>query len=337
MAYTTCNAYTGSAIFMPILLIQIMVIASPAHQFFPFRYKNSPKKRLFCNMPVRRKTEIPIHRLDKDNPVGLKIHGIDSTKPYADARAYGAHRDDHYVFILFLKGTCRMRIDTQLHHAAAPALLSILPGQVHQYLTSSDDAAVWFMAADSLLVGDPFQSMLNDVAHIGPVPLTPGQFTSLEGMCNVLSRQFEGADTVPYYKPVMHSLVTAFTGIVAGVFKEYMGSDKQVQRGAAITSTFRQLLAAHYKTMKSPADYAAKLNLSLSYLNETVKIHTGFPVSYWIQQETMMEARRLLYYSQLSIKEVAYQLGYDDPTYFSRLFKKVVDLTPGEYRKNHRE
>lgn len=288
-------------------------------------------------MPVRRKTEIPIHRLDEENPVGLKIHAVDTTKPYVNAQAYGAHRDDHYVFILLIKGTSCIRIDTQLYQAVAPALLAILPGQVHQYISSSDDAAVWFMAADSLLVGEPFQPLLNEAAHVGPVPLTPGQFASLDGICNVLSRQFEAADTVPYYKPVIHSLVTAFTGMMAGVFKEYMGTDKQAQRGAAITSTFRQLLAAHYKTMKSPADYAAKLNLSLSYLNETVKAHTGFPVSYWIQQETMTEARRLLYYSQLSVKEVAYELGYDDPTYFSRLFKKVVDLTPGEYRKNHRE
>jgi AraC-like DNA-binding protein len=313
-------------------------IATPAaSQFFPFRYKNSPKKPLFCNMPVRRKTVIPVHRMDEENPIGLEIHALDASQAHVDAGAYGVHRDDHYVFILLIKGTCYVKIDTQLHHAVAPALLSILPGQVHQYISSSDDAAVWFLAADSLLIGEPFQPLLNEAAHIGPVTLTPGQFASLEGMCNVLSSQFAAADTVPYYKPVIHSLVTAFTGIVAGVFKEYMGRDKQAQRGAAITSTFRQLLAAHYKTMKSPADYAAKLNLSLSYLNETVKAHTGFPVGYWIQQETMTEARRLLYYSQLSVKEVAYQLGYDDPTYFSRLFKKVVDLTPGGYRKRHRE
>jgi len=288
-------------------------------------------------MSVRRSNAIPIYGLDKDNLVGLKIAAMDKqTTRVPPPQALGAHRDDHHVFILFKAGWGSMKIDTELHQVSAPALLCILPGQVHQYISSSADAATWFIAADSLLVGDPFLPLLNKAAHLGPVPLTPEQFTTLDGMCTVLHRQY--TDTrAPYQKPIIHSLVTAFAGMVAGVLTAYTDCNKQQQRSADITHVFRQLVAAEYKSMKSPADYAARLNLSLSYLNEAVKAHTGFPVGYWIQQETIMEARRLLYYSQLSIKEIAYQLGYDDPTYFSRLFKKIVDLTPGEYRKLNRE
>jgi AraC-like DNA-binding protein len=46
----------------------------------------------------------------------------------------------------------------------------------------------------------------------------------------------------------------------------------------------------------------------------------------------MLEAKRLLYHSQSSIKEIAYELGYEDHTYFSRLFKKTVGRTPGAFR-----
>jgi len=103
-----------------------------------------------------------------------------------------------------------------------------------------------------------------------------------------------------------------------------------------ITLEFRQLVTQRFKTMKSPADYAEAMHLSLSYLNEIVKETTGFPVSYWIQQEVILEAKRLLYYSQCSVKEIAFELGYEDHTYFSRLFKKQAGQTPGEFRAGYR-
>lgn len=78
------------------------------------------------------------------------------------------------------------------------------------------------------------------------------------------------------------------------------------------------------------------LNITPLYLNEIVKEITGFPASYWIQQETILEARRLLYYTDLDIKQIAYRLGYDDHAYFSRFFKKSTGNTASQFRnKNH--
>lgn len=306
--------------------------------FRPILYKlklaGQAKKILFCNMPSRRKQVIPVHTLDELSPLGLEIRMVDEAMDIS-AEALGAHRDDHYIFILLEKGNGRMMVDFQQHHLSAPALFYVLPGQVHQYIVTGNVSG-WFMAADRLLIGDLFQPVLHETVNHGPLPLTPQQLASISNIMALLdgSRHATG---MPYYKPVLNSLVNAFAGMVAGVYAEHAGRDKQALRSAAITSAFRQLVSAEYKTLKSPADYARRLNLSLSYLNETVKANTGFTVSYWIQQETMVEARRLLYYSRISVKEVAYQLGYDDPTYFSRLFKKVVGLTPGEYRRRYRE
>lgn len=285
-------------------------------------------------MPSRHKQTIPVHTLDELSPLGLEVRAVSMTadKP---GENLGVHRDDHYIFILLETGESRIMIDFQVQCVKAPALLFVQPGQVHEYIGSSN-ASGWFMAADTLWIGQLYQPVLHETASIGPLTVTPEQLTSLTGLLKVLesSRNDTG---MPYLKSILHSLVTAFAGMVAGLYAEQAGACKQALRGSAITVAFRQLLAAHYKTLKSPADYASKLNLSLSYLNETVKANTGFPVSYWIQQETMLEARRLLYYSKISVKEIAYQVGYDDPTYFSRVFKKVVGVTPGEYRRENRE
>jgi AraC family transcriptional regulator, transcriptional activator of pobA len=72
-----------------------------------------------------------------------------------------------------------------------------------------------------------------------------------------------------------------------------------------------------YKQYKQVKDYASFLNITPLYLNEIVKQITGFTVSYWIQQTIMLEAKRLLYYSKMDIKQIAFELGYEDFTYFS--------------------
>ena len=88
--------------------------------------------------------------------------------------------------------------------------------------------------------------------------------------------------------------------------------------------------------MKSPAEYAKTLNISSAYLNECVKSTTGNSVSYYIQQRIILEAKRLLYHSGKSVKEIAVELGYDDYPYFSRLFSKVTGMTALAFRnKNH--
>ncbi|WP_298740716.1 AraC family transcriptional regulator [uncultured Chitinophaga sp.] len=285
-------------------------------------------------MSSRLKQTIPVHILEERSPLGLEVWSV-SMAGEKPGESLGIHRDDHYIFVLLETGESRIMIDFQTQCLKAPGLLYVQPGQVHEYVDSIN-ASGWFVAVDAMWVGDLFQPVLHEAAALGPLCITTEQQASLSGLLKVLEAARNDAASA-YFKPILHSLVSAFTGMVAGLYAGQAGDCKQALRSSAITASFRQLLTAHYKTLKSPADYAGKLNLSLSYLNETVKANTGFPVSYWIQQETMLEARRLLYYSKISVKEIAYQLGYEDPTYFSRVFKKVVGLSPGDYRRQNRE
>lgn len=65
-------------------------------------------------------------------------------------------------------------------------------------------------------------------------------------------------------------------------------------------------------TMKRPSQYASEIKISPVYLNEAVKSTTGFSVRNCIQNEIILQAKRLLYYTDLTIKETALKLGYDD-------------------------
>lgn len=143
------------------------------------------------------------------------------------------------------------------------------------------------------------------------------------------------------YKPCSHQEVeqTLLKAFISQALLTYAQREQQVSyhhasRSFSLNKKFRQLLHHNYKTLKRPSDYAGLLNVSVSYLNGTIKLATGFSVSQLIRKEIIWEAQRLLYYTDLSIKEIGLLLGYEDQKYFNRLFKKASLLTPGEFRKN---
>jgi len=101
-----------------------------------------------------------------------------------------------------------------------------------------------------------------------------------------------------------------------------------------IIRQFNFLVEQHFKTKHSVAEYAELLNKSPKTLSNIFsKISSKTPLQY-IQERKMLEARRLLRYSDLQIQEVAYELGYDDIQTFSRFFKKQEGVSPSEFKSN---
>ena len=82
--------------------------------------------------------------------------------------------------------------------------------------------------------------------------------------------------------------------------------------------------------------YADKLNITPNYLNILSQRYLKIPASDVIKQRTILEAKRLLTSTDLSIKEIAYMLGFNDNTYFSKVFKKYVGKTPGDFKESYK-
>jgi len=78
---------------------------------------------------------------------------------------------------------------------------------------------------------------------------------------------------------------------------------------------------------------AGTQNLHPNYLNNVIKKKTGKPISTWIVEKTLAEAKSLLQHSNVSIKEIALRLGFTEPARFNNYFKKYLHRPPGAYRK----
>lgn len=100
---------------------------------------------------------------------------------------------------------------------------------------------------------------------------------------------------------------------------------------------FKQLIEENFTKEKSVSPYAEMLNMNPSCLNELTKRTTGITAGELIRNRVIDETKKLLYSSKMSGKEIAYELGFDDPAYFSRFFKKYTGSTLNEFRDNSRK
>ena len=100
-----------------------------------------------------------------------------------------------------------------------------------------------------------------------------------------------------------------------------------------LTLRFRKLITSHIQDIHTTQEYAKLLNVSRNHLNKCVKSIMGKTASDLVNEALLMEAKALLSMSQYSVAEVAFTLGFEDASYFSRFFKKHAVQSPTEYRQ----
>jgi AraC family transcriptional regulator, transcriptional activator of pobA len=132
---------------------------------------------------------------------------------------------------------------------------------------------------------------------------------------------------------VVHSVVF----LALSLAKANVPATQTMGRATTLYRQFKALLEQHFKTWKHTSEYAASMAISASHLNDTVKAVSGSAVSVHIQERNILEAKRLLYNTDLLAGEVGFALGYEDPVYFGKLFKKHTQLTPQGFRTRFRE
>ena len=105
------------------------------------------------------------------------------------------------------------------------------------------------------------------------------------------------------------------------------------QQNKVVSSTFKNLVHQYFKQNLSVKEYASLLNITPNHLNKRVKNETGKTASEIIKEITILEAKVLLLQSDLTINEISEALGFNDASYFSRLFKNDTNFSPTDYRK----
>lgn len=104
--------------------------------------------------------------------------------------------------------------------------------------------------------------------------------------------------------------------------------------GPQILQHLKNAIEKNFKTKHTASDYAKMLNISTTALAKITKTHFNKTLTNLISERIIIEAKRELYLSNKTIKEIAYELGYEDEFYFSRFFKTNADISPQMYRNS---
>lgn len=157
------------------------------------------------------------------------------------------------------------------------------------------------------------------------------------------AKRYDKSTNIKYYNYVGNAgELLKFSGsqLIEWAFKQfaYLTGFEKIHNTINYTNKIVQItkeyLEKHYTEDITLEDVAAQVNISPQYFSKLIKKNTGFNFIDWLSMMRVRKAKELLNNTNLTVKEVCYMVGYKDPNYFSRIFKKRVGITPSEYMKN---
>ena len=256
---------------------------------------------------------------------GYMVRIIDTGKD-ATPRIRYSHRDDYYMMGIISSGKLDCYIDFRHYPIDAVSFIVLTPGQVHQFVLENDITA-YMLAVDPRLLDERLSHQL-DQQQSFHTPVYPAEdYSDLETLYRLIMRQNNlsvGANLVK----------AAVEIIIDKVSAQNTDQNIMTDRRHELMFKFRKLLNENITKERRPGFYAGRLNISTVYLNEIANSVTGQSASEYIKNEIVLLAKRELYYTSDSIKEISSRLGFDDNAYFSRLFTETVGVSPNIFRKN---
>jgi len=281
-------------------------------------------------------SKIPLHQQNASAIGGLDISYLTYQDSLSDSYPFTHHRDDHYIVVILLKGEAIVQCDMEKITANSKSILLMKPYQVHAAADISKNATGYFLSIAPFLMPDHCRYTFQNLSVLQQyLKLQKSQETNLIATASLLHQTFTESNTLKtvILHSLFHALISQITALFWDSAENIITKKKQ---GYVLTQRFIQLVSES-SFLNSPSFFAEKLNITPSHLNDCVKSTIGLSTTTYLQEEMLIEAKRNLYYTDDDVKTIAYKLGFEDPTYFSRLFKKLAKETPLAFRHKFRE
>lgn len=237
---------------------------------------------------------------------------------------------DQAIFIYCVKGKGWCEIGGNRHDISPGELLVLPPGTPHTY--GADESRPWTIPwvhikgeSIPMLLAELGVTQLQPVVYLGDNPELMALF---EELLDVMEHGYT-ASRLLYASHILTHLLGLMIWDHQRNWRGNLNADQKVVQSIAY-------MKQHLEQPATAASFAALASLSESHYRSLFKRQTGYaPMDYFIRLR-MHKACQLLDTTDLSVKEIATAVGYDDPLYFSRVFKGVIELPPTQYRLVHK-
>lgn len=246
-----------------------------------------------------------------------------------------AHRELHHL-ILISEGGGVMQADGVVIRFEAPCLILVPAGVVHGFHWHEDSSGSVITLAnsyrDELIRRDPDVAGLCDCPAVAP--LTRESARAITGHVRVLLKELGWA--APGHRTALDAALAAILVLAMRSLARHSSEIEQSRgRQAELVARFRALVEERFRDREPIGHYAAALGVSQTTLRAACARVAGKAPAEIINLRSFLEAKRALCYTNQTVSEIAYTLGFVDPAYFTRSFTKHAGLPPRLYRAQH--
>ncbi|MEO0469110.1 MAG: helix-turn-helix transcriptional regulator [Bacteroidota bacterium] len=251
------------------------------------------------------------------------------------------HRHDYFVLMYVEKGKGTHHIDFQHYPLADHTVYFISPEQIHHLIASSPPSGeVMLFTHDFLQRYSIVPKVLFDLDlffncdDAPPLSIPGGQQEKLLSILRSVQTEYQAGQI--HHLDIIGALLKQFLLICQRIKQSTQQTHLfRNSRKAEIVRSFKKDIETHFKSLHKVQEYADKQHLSSAYLNEVIKSESGISAKDMIQNRILREAKRLALYSDMSMKEIAWEIGFDDNAHFSKAFKKHQGETFSSFREQH--
>jgi len=275
----------------------------------------------------------PTNVLQRPQDLFSKDFEIYPLEYFMQRKPHNPERLQNFEVIWVKQGSGTLQADLESHTLCEGTLYVLTPGQYRHLLLDEHVKGYYMAFSKGFLSLANNQMDLSFFASQDPSERKLSVIKANEEIEDILLKIFKEYNNYFLLRTeLLRGLVKVFVLYVTRQVDDF-STDNAPGKHAELVKRFLDLLKAHFITKKSVSDYAQELCVTPNYLNCIVKKISGFTASYHIHQYIVLEAKRQAMYSELRMKEIAYYLGFEDYTHFSKFFKNNTGMTFSDFKR----
>jgi AraC-like DNA-binding protein len=285
--------------------------------------------------------QVPVYTIEPDGLPGNKhfrVYNFKGSLPN-QSELLIPHRKDHYLIVFIRRAGTRQWIDM------TPYLLR--------------DNTIYFSGPNQVIVKEEFEQLwstgiaftseflsFQENASLSKLPVIQNPHNGHELLLAehdvIFVEEMIARINAEYQHPgewqqrMLTAYLTVLLTYLSRLYNEQF-KDSHVSADKLLLRNFQAKINAHFRALHEVSEYASQLNISAGHLSEVVKAQSGKPAIKHIHDRLILEARRLLFHTNNSLKEISFELGFADASYFNRFFKRETGITPAGYRASIRK
>ena len=284
-------------------------------------------------------SNIPIYGLDKfsssSNPhKGFQVEVFDANRHFS---VEYPHRHDFYEVLYLSGGSGYHIIDSNKYKIEPPCVFFMTPGQTHKLELSQDiDGYIFLFARDFYLLNQSDKNKLLSFPFFHAVTRQnpPLLLSNTEDNIFLKNLFIRGSNYVKSYTAT-DEIIRSLLDLILLTCTQLYPREYNVlpnNKGHITVKKFMLLIEVNYQQNLKVSDYADMLSITANHLTQLVKQITGKTTNEILQEKNILEIKRQLLYTNLTVTEIASQMNFADQSYLTKYFKKCTGQTPLQYR-----